>query len=60
MIEMSNEEYLESLIAELRKYSGLCLRYCNECKAQLLLVEAANAIEKLRRKIEISNISVDI
>lgn len=56
MIEISNEEYIDGLVAELRKYSLLCLRYSNERKAQLLLSEAADAIEKLSEKVKNSNI----
>lgn len=56
MIEISNEEYIDGLVAELRKYSLLCLRYSNEGKAQLLLSEAADVIEKLSGKVKNSNI----
>lgn len=40
----------EQLVRELRKYSKLCLQYCNEERAKELLSKAADAIEELSVK----------
>lgn len=42
-------------VKELRKYSELCLQYCNEKRAKELLSEAADTIEALSAKLQAAN-----
>lgn len=42
-------------VKELRKYSELCLQYCNEKRAKELLKEAADTIEFLSAKLAEAN-----
>lgn len=42
-------------VKELRRYSELCLQYCNEKRAKELLKEAADTIEALSAKLAAAN-----
>lgn len=42
-------------VKELRKFSELCLQYCNEKRAKELLKEAADTIEALSAKLQAAN-----
>lgn len=42
-------------VKELRRYSELCLQYCNEKRAKELLKEAADTIEALSAKLAGAN-----
>ncbi len=46
---------ISELVKELRKYSDLCLQYCNEKRAKELLKEAADTIEALSAKLAAAN-----